>query len=297
MVNLLVLGPVTIDRNIFENNIEESIGGAVYYESYVLENLGINYKIVTPLGKDDSDLISQFPDKNKVSPIYKSQTLYFENDYINNKNRIQKSNFAGNTITKSDIVNIGLDDYDGVLINPLVSGDADIDLLRYIKENNIPIFLSLQGLLRIHDLNNYVKWETPLNLNEILKYADVLFLDEFEAKFIYPNLNIMESIKKLSYSGPNEVIITENSKGSLIYSRFEEKIYSIDSFKVDNMVSPTGAGDTYMAAYISKRLNKGSIYESGIFASILTTVKLENQGPFNKNIMDVIGRFLDFAGF
>ena len=52
-----------------------------------------------------------------------------------------------------------------------------------------------------------------------------------------------------------------------------------------------------MAAYIVKRLNKSNIYESGQFASIVSTLKLENNGPFKDSILDVLDRLLDTLGF
>ena len=299
MTNLLVLGPITIDKNIYNKVEQTSIGGAVYYQSFVFENLGIDYTILTTLAYEDKDLLNEFPDKSKIIPLYRNQTLYFENEYLNDENRFQKSNFIDNTITVDDLKdnNIGLNDFDGVLINPLIYSDVDIDLLRYFNKNSIPIFLSIQGLLRKEDINGYVEFDIPSNLSEFLKYANLLFLDEFEANFIYPDLDLFRKIKKITNLGPNEIIITENSKGSLIYSSFEKKIHDIDAFKPVEIVSPTGAGDTYMAAYIAKRLNKGSIYESAEFATVLTTVKLENKGPFNRSIVYVLGRLLDFCGF
>ncbi|OWT32841.1 hypothetical protein BGI41_05490 [Methanobrevibacter sp. 87.7] len=299
MTNLLVLGPVTIDKNIHGKIEQTSIGGAVYYQAFVFDKLGINYKILTTLSFNDKDLLNEFPDKSSIIPIYKDQTLYFTNDYLNDENRLQKSNFINNTITVNDLIenNINLDDYDGVLINPLIYTDVNINLLEYFSKNNIPIFLSIQGLLRKEDVNGYVEFNIPSNLNEILKYANLLFLDEFEANYIYPDLDLFRTIKKITNLGPNEVIITENNKGSLLYSKFEKKLYDIEAFKPYKVNSPTGAGDTYMAAYIAKRLNKGSIYESGKFATVLTTVKIENKGPFNKSILYVLSRLLDFCGF
>ena len=77
----------------------------------------------------------------------------------------------------------------------------------------------------------------------------------------------------------------------------EERLYDIEACPTGKISSPTGAGDTYMAAYIVKRLNKSNIYESGQFASIVSTLKLENNGPFKDSILDVLDRLLDNLGF
>jgi hypothetical protein len=300
MVNLLLIGPITRDKNIFNNKSESSIGGAVYYESYVLENLESDYTIVTALSKDDEYLLNNFPNEDRIIPVFKDETLIFINEYLNDSNRIQKSNFAEIPITLKDFKNLNIDlkDYDGILINPLLLSDVDLDLLEYLSGFDLPIFFSIQGILRDYSLNGYVKKSMPDKFGEILKYVNVLFLDEFEAEFIYGgSLDLIDTVKNLSTLGPNEVIVTENSKGSLIYNRYEKRLYDIEACPAGKISSPTGAGDTYMAAYIVKRLNKSNIYESGQFASIVSTLKLENNGPFKDSILDVLDRLLDTLGF
>ena len=53
--------------------------------------------------------------------------------------------------------------------------------------------------------------------------------------------------------------------------------------KCDNIVDATGCGDTYMAAYISAILNNKTLIESGDFASMIASKKLENYGPYKKS--------------
>ena len=52
------------------------------------------------------------------------------------------------------------------------------------------------------------------------------------------------------------MVITNGSHGSRIVSGGETKI---DPVPCDNVVDTTGCGDTYMAAYISKRLLENSV--------------------------------------
>lgn len=56
----------------------------------------------------------------------------------------------------------------------------------------------------------------------------------------------------------------------------------IDAVKCGDIVDATGCGDTYMASYISSRLNGQSIKESGDFASLIASKKLEISGPYKK---------------
>lgn len=73
------------------------------------------------------------------------------------------------------------------------------------------------------------------------------------------------------------MVITNGSHGSRIVSGGETKI---DPVPCDNVVDTTGCGDTYMAAYISKRLLENSVKKSGDFASKIASEKLKNFGHF-----------------
>ncbi|MEE0925871.1 MAG: PfkB family carbohydrate kinase [Methanobrevibacter sp.] len=290
MTKLLIIGPITKDVNIYNGITESAVGGAVYYESFVFENLNIDHVILTTLNMEDWNLLNDFPNKDNVLAVIKDETLVFENEYLDDSQRIQKSNFANIPITLSNFkaVNIDIDDFDAVLINPLVLTDLDMDLIRYLKESNLPVFLSLQGLLREKSEGGRVRQVKPAVLDEILAYVDVLFLDVYEARFLYSDLSIEDAARRLALMGPDEVVITQNKEGSLIYRNGEDKIYDIDPFPVKEKISPTGAGDTYMAAYVIKHMEDGDVAECGDFASKVAALKLENEGPFNKTLADVL---------
>ena len=92
----------------------------------------------------------------------------------------------------------------------------------------------------------------------------------------------------LASLGPNEVIITQNKEGSLIYRNDEDKLYDIDAYDVKEKISPTGAGDTYMAAYVIKHMENEDAAKCADFASKVAALKLETEGPFDKTWDDVL---------
>jgi sugar/nucleoside kinase (ribokinase family) len=82
-------------------------------------------------------------------------------------------------------------------------------------------------------------------------------------------------LDNLSKMGPEEVIITKAHKGSIIYSKITNSLINIPAVKVKEVNYPTGSGDTFMAAYLSKRLSGSSIIFSANYASKLTSLKLK----------------------
>jgi len=81
----------------------------------------------------------------------------------------------------------------------------------------------------------------------------------------------------LSYK-PEIAIITLGEEGSMIGTA--EKVYKISPIRT-NVVDCTGAGDTYMASFLSEYLNTGDIERSGIFASATASFLIEKTGGVN----------------
>lgn len=269
-MTLIVIGPVTNDLVVIGGKKSPKVGGATYFQSFVFEKFYNDYlAIVNCL---DERLIDDFPDKNKVKVIKKDNTHFFINEYPFEDNldiRTQLSNFAQIPIISSDLENILPDNIDAFILNPLNRYDFPVETIDYLKSFNVPIFLSVQGFLRIPDEQvneNYtIKLSNFEELSYILSKVDAIFMDE-EEKNIVGNLEYVD-----------EIVITNGSRGSRIISDGEIRI---DAVNCENVVDTTGCGDTYMAAYISQRLQSKSIKQSGDFASKIASEKINKMGPY-----------------
>ena len=223
-------------------------------------------------------MISGFPDLDKVKLIKKDNTHYFINDYPvtdNNDIRIQSSNFADIPITVNDLKDILPDKIDAFVLNPLNHFDFPIETIDYLKSFNVPIYMSIQGFLRypndkIDDNNYSITLKNSDGVKNAISSVEALFLDESEYSILFENNDINDF-------GISEIIVTNGSKGSRIISDEEHKIEAV---KCDNVVDSTGCGDTYMAAYISKKLTTKSVLKSANFASKIASDKLSFFGPF-----------------
>jgi hypothetical protein len=270
-MTLVVIGPVTRDLIVIGGEKSEKVGGATYFQSFVFEEFYSDYLAVVNCSSEN--LISGFPDSDKVRAILKDDTHFFINDYPDRDNpdiRHQLSNFADIPILPSDLKDILPDEIDGFVLNPLNRFDFPAETVEYLKGFNVPIFLSVQGFLRVPDKQaneNYtIKLEKFDELADILSNVNAIFLDEAE-----------ENIIGLDYD-VDEMVITAGSHGSRIVGDGEIRI---DAVKCDNVVDTTGCGDTYMATYISQRLNGKSKKEAGNMASLIASKKIENFGPYN----------------
>lgn len=269
-MTLVVIGPVTHDLVVIGDEEYHKVGGATYFQSFVFERFYSDY--VAIVNCSDSRLIEEFPSKDKVRVIEKDSTHFFVNHYPFKDNpdvRHQSSNFAEIPILKGDLEDILPSQIDGFVLNPLNRHDFPLETIEYLKGFDVPIFMSIQGFLRLPDVQVNENYTIGLanfeELDSILSGVNVIFLDDAEEKIIGTNHDV------------DEMVITNGSHGSRILGDGEIRIEAV---KCDNVVDTTGCGDTYMAAYITQKLLSKSSQIAGNFASRIASEKIENSGPY-----------------
>lgn len=282
-MTIVVIGPLTQDQIITSNSKTSAAGGASYFQSFVFEEFNMDYVVVANF--NNLDLIKDFPNLGNLIPIVGDDTHYFINEYPERDNsdiRKQYTNFADIPLLKNQLEFV-LDDIfeiDAFILNPLNRNDFPVETIDYLKTFNVPIYLSVQGFLRlpdekVDDKNYSIKLEMYNDLEDILNGVTGIFLDESEAKIVFDDGNYNKY-------DIDEIVITNGSDGSRIIVESDE--IKIEAVEVDNIMDATGCGDTYMAAYILKRLLLDSPKEAGEFASLIASEKLMSFGPYKSLI-------------
>lgn len=281
-----LIGPLSKDKVMKKNRIHNSVGGSVYYQSNVIKNLKVDVRALITLSALDKQLLSEFGENIEIFPLFRDKTMEFKNIYPSDDPdfRIQKAKIPHNPIKIEDIMNFDLGDVDIILMDPLSPYDIPLETIQFLSKFDIPLYLGVQGYLRHleHDEIVLNPWD---DFKNYIKYVEVLFMDENEAKIILDeDISLKETAKILASFGPEEVVITQGSNGALIYSKSLNLTYNIPALKANHIVDPTGLGDTFMAAYSIKKLVTEDPEECGMFAAAAAVIKLENAGPFLGNI-------------
>ncbi len=118
------------------------------------------------------------------------------------------------------------------------------------------------------DLHMY----SPEELKSTISVSNILFGNHFEIDRILKILNV--DINELRDFGPHIVVKTYGMGGSIIYA--DEKI-KIDAV-IREPVDPTGAGDSYRAAFLNAYLNDEKLEFCGKFASAVSSFIVEAEG-------------------
>jgi sugar/nucleoside kinase (ribokinase family) len=289
MTNLLLIGPVTKDVIRKGGTTYRNTGGAVYYQSSALVQLGAKVTAVVTLSPADRTLLNAFHPDTDVVPVWTTQTMEFENNYpdpCNPNFRTQQARIPDNPILPEQLQNLDIRAFDAIYILPLCPGDIPLRTVQYAAAFRKPVFVGAQGYLRhLHD-GKVVLRAWP-DFPKFAPAVGMLFVDDVEARCIQgkPCAELSDTLSLLGSSGIGEVVVTRGDRGAIIVSGGRK--YAIPAFAPDIIADPTGLGDTYMAAYTLQRLRGCGVRQAGETAAATATMKLEYKGAFRGSFENV----------
>ncbi|MHC1635599.1 MAG: PfkB family carbohydrate kinase [Candidatus Methanospirareceae archaeon] len=275
--DVCVIGHITRDIIRIGEEIREIPGGTAYYFPLTFKNLDIhsNVGLVTKLANEDRILLEDLI-KRDIRVFCKSseETTVFENIYTKGLDfRIQKVRAKAQPFSIEDVLDISAKIFH---LGPLTKEDIPIEVLKNLSKKS-KVSLDIQGFVRDVE-GGEVKvgdWEDK---EEGLAYVNILKANEEEAKILTDTSDVRGAAMKLARYGIEEVVITLGRKGSLVLSN--DKFFSFPAFPPKREVDVTGCGDTYIAAYIYKRLRACDIEDAGRFAAAIASSKIESFGAF-----------------
>lgn len=266
---IAIIGPITKDKIILANKSMAKIGGTAFYSSITLANLGIKTEVFTKLSAEDKNLFSALKHRNiSISPYFCNSTTSFRNIY-HGERREQFVEGIAEPFSVKEIKSVK--DCKIVHLGPLTRKEIPLAILKYLKFRGLIISLDVQGYMR-QIKNNKVRLTDWREKRKFLKYVDIVKADKKEASIITRKKG-EAAAKSLAAMGPKEVLITDGAHGSAIYA--DGRYFSIPAFTPFVIKDVTGCGDTYVAAYLAKRLKSSDLKECGLFAARCATIKIE----------------------
>ena len=276
MTDICCIGHITLDKIITPQHISYMPGGTAYYFSRGMASLHAltGYKLITALGSKEYPVVDELRKAGiDIDVLPSRHTVYFENRYgENSDNRTQR------VLAKADPFTIDAlhkENAHFFHLGSLLADDFPPEVIKYLSGKAI-LSVDAQGYLREvkGDKVSPIDWPEK---QEILKYIDILKVNEHEATVLTGYTNPQQAAEQLSAWGVKEVLLTLGSLGSIILA--DGFCYKIPAYPPLQTIDATGCGDTYVMGYLYMR-NKGVSYpNAGCFAAALSTVKLEKSGP------------------
>ena len=285
MKDICCIGHITLDKIITPRRTVYMSGGTSFYFSYALNSLPktIDYQLVTALGKTEMNAVAEMRAVGiDVKAFTSRNTVYFENKYEENfNNRSQRVLAKADPFTLDEVKDLEAKFYH---LGTLLNDDFSPEVVKYLSGKG-KVSIDVQGYLReVRGEQVYpIDWADKM---DVLKYTDILKLNEHEMEVVTGKTDVREVAKLIASWGVKEVVLTLGSEGSVIYA--DGEFFEIPAYQPSRLVDATGCGDTYSAGYLWCRSQGESYAEAGKFAAAMCTLKLEHNGPFDRHIEDVV---------
>ncbi len=125
-------------------------------------------------------------------------------------------------------------------------------------------------------------------LDEVIAKVDLITINDEEARQLSEEHSLVKAAKKIHAMGPKYVIIKKGEHGAMLFG--EGKVFIIPAFPIDQVVDPTGAGDSFAGGISGILANANTIdfetLKTGmIYGTVLASFTVEQFGT--KSLLQV----------
>jgi len=118
-------------------------------------------------------------------------------------------------------------------------------------------------------------------VKKMIKSVDAVVINDEEAKLLTKEHNLIKCAKKMMSWGANYVIIKKGEHGSLMF--FDDVIFPSVGFSLEDVVDPTGAGDSFAGGMIGHLASTNStsllaIKKAIVYGNVMGSFTVEKYG-------------------
>lgn len=253
-------------------------GGAFNYGAQAAARMGLKVAAITRLAREDWCVVEELTDLGvdvlaEATPD--STCLRLEYPSTNPDERIIYVTSSAGSFVPAQFTEVQALSF---VLGPSFRGEVGLDVIQALVARGSRIAADVQGWVRVvrDGMLAYEAWpEARLFLADV----DILKADAVEAERLTGTADVHEAARLLAGLGPGEIVLTHR-EGLLVRAagKFHEA-----GFYPKALAGRSGRGDTCLAAYVSKRLS-ASPGQAAIWAAALTSLKMEVEGPFRRDI-------------
>ncbi|MSV26408.1 MAG: sugar kinase [Nitrosarchaeum sp.] len=273
---LTVFGSTALDTiRTPKKTIKNVLGGSGTFAAISASNF-VNTGLIAVVGNDFPNkyykILSKYLDLQGLS-IEKGKTFRYDGKYdktLSSRKTLKTelnvlANFKPNVpeeYKKSQFVYLGNNDPDqnSMLIK-------EFDKIKFSMCDTIDFWIS-------------TKRESVIKM---IKSVDAVVINDEEAKLLTKEFNLIKCAKKMMGWGAKYIIIKKGEHGSMMF--FDDVIFSSAGFSLENVVDPTGAGDSFAGAMIGYLASKNStnlseIKKAIVYGNVLGSLAVEKYGLY-----------------
>ena len=160
--------------------------------------------------------------------------------------------------------------------------------------------------LIVMDTMNFWMETAMADLKIVLKYVDMLMVNDAEARQLTSQFSLVKAAKAIMEMGPKYLIIKKGEHGALLFHG--DDVFFAPALPLEDVFDPTGAGDTFAGGFIGHLAKSGDIsfdnMKRGIIVgSAMASFCVEKFGPTRlkeitqQDISERIQLFKDLVSF
>lgn len=298
-MSLTVVGSVAFDAiETPYGKTDKIIGGAGTYiglsASYFVEDAGVIAVVGDDFPKEYIKLLEEHKiDLKGLQVKSDEKTFFWSGKYHQNMNQ------RDTLVTELNV----LENFDPIVPSEYQNTD-------YLMLGNLSPIVQRTVIERLEEKPKLIVMDTmnfwmDIMMDELLKtikLVDVLCINDEEARQLSGEYSIVAAAKKIQTMGPKYLIIKRGEHGAFLFGAEGEVFYSPASV-VENVIDPTGAGDTFVGGFIGYIAQKDNaaweVMKSAVVAgSAMASFTIEKFGTDGVQFIsndDVMRRMNDFV--
>ena len=279
--DIAYIGHYTKDIIVYPDLTRTVDGGAFNYGANVAVRMGLKTAVVTRLAREDWHVVEELQRLGvtvfaRTTPASTLLRLSYPTANLDERT-IELVSSAG-PFTLDDVAELQAKTF---AIGASVRGEVPAPVVEALAEKGGVLALDVQGFIRVVRDGTLTFDDWP-DKESILQHVTVLKTDAVEAEALTGERDRYAAAERLAAFGPREVLLT-HSGGVLVY---HDGVCDEAPFVPQEVRGRSGRGDTCTSAYLSRRLT-ASPAEAVAWAAAVTSLKLEAEGPFRREVAEV----------
>ena len=278
---LLVVGTMAYDAiSTPFGKVDKILGGAATYIGLCASRFNLNCGIVSVVGEDFENqhlnlLKNHGIDISGVEIVTGGATFFWSGKYHDDMN----------TRTTLDTQLNVLENFKPKIPEHLKSPD-------FVMLGNLSPDVQLQALeqlnakpkLTVLDTMNFWMDHSRSVLDQVIEKVDVISINDEEARQLTGEYSLVRAAAQIHQMGPEYVVIKKGEHGAFLFHNHE--IFSAPAFPLEEVIDPTGAGDSFAGGLIGYLTQTGDISFNNmklalIYGSAMASFTVEKFGTEN----------------
>ena len=281
MSKVIVVGTLAFDTiETPYGKVERVIGGSAPFASLAAKTKNVECALVSIVGNDFPKsyldlLVSKGIDISEVQIKKNGKSFFWSGKYHENMNKRDTLETQVNVLANfNPKIPKNFKDPDMLVLGNL---DPKVQLSVVSQFDDKPKFIML-------DTMNFWMDNTLDNLLKVISKVDLICINDEEVIQLSGCKDYKLGVKKILTMGPKYLIMKKGEHGATLFSESSE--YFCPSYKIDKVIDPTGAGDSFAGAFAghlaeSKNYTFKSISSALIYANSVASFCVEKFGIDN----------------